>query len=98
MKPMDQKQFARDLRQFPNNYEELLWQLLRNRRRCNKKFRRLHPIGIYTVLKSIALKKDPTSKSMDAFTSPSKADYTMKPVIGLCTRTVYVYYVLLASK
>ena len=49
MKPMDQKQFARHLRQCQNTYEELLWQLLRNRRRCNKKFRRQHSIGIYTV-------------------------------------------------
>jgi very-short-patch-repair endonuclease len=49
MKPMDQKQFARHLRQCQNTYEELLWQLLRNRRRCNKKFRRQHPIGIYTA-------------------------------------------------
>ena len=49
MKPMHQKQFARHLRQCQNTYEELLWQLLRNRRRCNKKFRRPHPIGIYTV-------------------------------------------------
>ncbi len=47
--PMDQKQVARHLRQCQNTYEELLWQLLRNRRRCNKKFRRQHPIGIYTV-------------------------------------------------
>ena len=45
---MDQKQFARHLRQCQNTYEAMLWQLLRNRRRCNKKFRRQHPIGIYT--------------------------------------------------
>ena len=49
MKPMDRKQFARHLPQCQNTYEELLWQLLRNRRRCNKKFRRQHPIGIYTA-------------------------------------------------
>ena len=49
MKPMDQKQFARHLRQTQSTYEALLWQLLRNRRRCNKKFRRQHPIGIYTA-------------------------------------------------
>ena len=46
---MDQKQFARHLRQTQNTYEELLWQILRNRRRCNKKFRRQHPIGIYVA-------------------------------------------------
>ncbi len=39
MKPMDQKPFARHLRQCQNTYEELLWKLLRNRRRCNKKDR-----------------------------------------------------------
>ena len=49
MKPMDEKQFARHLRKCQNSYEYLLWQLLRNRRRCNKKFRRQHPIGIYTT-------------------------------------------------
>jgi very-short-patch-repair endonuclease len=27
----------------------LLWQLLRNRQRCGKKFRRQHPLGIYTA-------------------------------------------------
>ena len=48
-KPMDQKQFARHLPQCQNTYEELLWQLICNRCRCNKKFRRQHPIGIYTV-------------------------------------------------
>lgn len=46
---MDQKQFARHLRQSQSTYEELLWQLLRNRKRCNKKFRRQHPIGIYVA-------------------------------------------------
>ncbi len=49
MKQMEQKQFARHLRQCQNTYETLLWQLLRNRRRCNKKFRRQHPIGVYTA-------------------------------------------------
>ena len=49
MKPMDENQFARHSRKCQNNYEALLWQLLRNRRRCNKKFRRQHPIGIYTT-------------------------------------------------
>ncbi len=49
MKPMDQKQFARHLRQCQNTYEELLWQLIRNRKRCNKKFRRQHAIGVYVA-------------------------------------------------
>ncbi len=49
MKPMDEKEFSRHLRQTQNTYEDLLWQLLRNRRRCHKKFRRQHPIGPYTA-------------------------------------------------
>ncbi len=49
MKPMDQEQCARHLRQCQNTYEAMLWQLLRNRHRCNKKFRRQHPIGSYTA-------------------------------------------------
>jgi very-short-patch-repair endonuclease len=32
--------FAKYLRQTANSYEQLLWQLLRNRQRCGKKFRR----------------------------------------------------------
>ena len=47
MKPMDQHAFARHLRNCQNTYEDLLWQLLRKRRRCNKKFRGQHPIGVY---------------------------------------------------
>ena len=46
---IDQKEFVRHLRQCQNTYEDLLWQLLRNRKRCNKKFRRLHTIGIYVA-------------------------------------------------
>jgi len=26
-----------------------MWQMLRNRQRCNQKFRREHPLGIYTA-------------------------------------------------
>ena len=37
------------MRQSQNTYEDLLWQLLRSRRRCNKKFRRQHPIGVYVA-------------------------------------------------
>ena len=42
-------EFARSLRQSARSYEALLWQLLRNRQRCGKKFRRQHPLGIYTA-------------------------------------------------
>ena len=42
-------EFARHLRQTTNSFEQLLWQLLRNRQRCGKKFRRQHPLGIYTA-------------------------------------------------
>jgi very-short-patch-repair endonuclease len=49
IKPMDQRQFSRHLRKTQNTYEELLWQLLRNRKRCNRKFRRQHPIGVYVA-------------------------------------------------
>jgi very-short-patch-repair endonuclease len=46
MEPID---FARHLRQTATSYEDFLWQLLRNRQRCGKKFRRQHPLGIYTA-------------------------------------------------
>ena len=46
MEPID---FARNLRQRSTSYEALLWQFLRNRQRCHKKFRRQHPLGIYTA-------------------------------------------------
>ena len=42
-------EFARHLRQTATSSEEYLWQLLRNRARCGKKFRRQHPLGIYTA-------------------------------------------------
>jgi very-short-patch-repair endonuclease len=32
-----------------DEFERLMWQLLRNRQRCNKKFRREHPLGVYTA-------------------------------------------------
>ena len=41
--------FARLRRQMADEFERQMWQLLRNRQRCNKKFRREHPLGIYTV-------------------------------------------------
>jgi very-short-patch-repair endonuclease len=46
MEPID---FARHLRQAATSSEAYLWQLLRNRGRCGKKFRRQHPLGIYTA-------------------------------------------------
>ena len=46
---MDAVNFARLQRQTANSYEQLLWQLLRNRQRCKMKFRRQHPLGKYTA-------------------------------------------------
>jgi adenine-specific DNA-methyltransferase len=45
--PEDLKQHARDLRKAATDAENLMWQLLRNRRLANAKFRRQHPIGKY---------------------------------------------------
>ncbi len=42
-------EFAKHLRQAATSHEQLLWQLLRNRQRCGMKFRRQHPLGIYTA-------------------------------------------------
>jgi len=49
MKRIESKEFARLQRQSSDELERLMWQLLRNRQRCNKKFRRQHPLGIYTA-------------------------------------------------
>jgi len=49
MKPESPKDFARGQRQSADEFEQLMWQLLRNRQRCNQKFRRQHPLGIYTA-------------------------------------------------
>ena len=46
LEPID---FVRHLRQAATSSEENLWQLVRNRQRCGKKFRRQHPLGIYTA-------------------------------------------------
>lgn len=46
MSPVD---FARLRRQMADEFERQMWQLLRNRQRCKKKFRREHTLGIYTV-------------------------------------------------
>ena len=32
-----------------DDWETFMWQQLRNRQRCNQKFRREHPLGIYTA-------------------------------------------------
>ena len=44
MQPID---FAKHLRQASTSSEQFLWQFLRNRQRCGKKFRRQHLLGIY---------------------------------------------------
>ena len=46
---MDPIEFAKYQRQTARSYDQLLWQLLRNRQRCGKKFRRQHSLGIYTA-------------------------------------------------
>ena len=48
-KPISPIEFARLRRQMSDEFERLMWQLLRNRQRCNQKFRREHPLGIYTA-------------------------------------------------
>ena len=42
-------EFARQRRKMADEFERQMWQLLRNRNRCNQKFRREHPLGIYTA-------------------------------------------------
>ena len=42
-------EFARLRRQMSDEFERLMWQLLRNRQRCNQKFRREHPLGDFTA-------------------------------------------------
>ena len=44
---LDPIEFARLRRQMADEWERQMWQLLRNRQRCNQKFRREHPLGIY---------------------------------------------------
>ena len=46
---LDPIKFARLRRQAADEWERQMWQLLRNRQRCNQKFRREHPLGIYTA-------------------------------------------------
>ena len=49
MNRLDPVEFARGLRKAPTSSEHYCWQFLRNRQRCNKKFRRQHPLGPYTA-------------------------------------------------
>jgi very-short-patch-repair endonuclease len=42
-------EFARNQRKQANEFARDVWNILRNRRLCNAKFRREHPIGVYTV-------------------------------------------------
>src|SRR5262245_40035572 len=46
---MEPIEFARFQRRTARSYEQLLWQFLRNRQRCGKKFRRQHTLGRYTA-------------------------------------------------
>ena len=46
---MSLKQNAGDLRSRQTAAESLLWGVLRNRKLCNQKFRRQHPIGPWIV-------------------------------------------------
>ncbi len=39
-------EYARMRRQLPDEFERLMWQLLKNRQRCQHKFRREHLLGI----------------------------------------------------
>ena len=46
---MEPIEFTGHLRRAATSYEQLLWKLVRNRQRCGKKFRRQHPLGVYTA-------------------------------------------------
>jgi very-short-patch-repair endonuclease len=46
MEPID---FAKHQRRTARSYDQLLWQLVRNRQRCGMKFRRQHPLRIFTA-------------------------------------------------
>ncbi len=48
-KKLDPIEFARLRRQMADEWERKMWQLLRNRQIANHKFRREHPLGIYTA-------------------------------------------------
>jgi len=49
MERIDPIELARFCRRIANSYEQQLWRLVRNRQRCNMKFRRQHPIGTYAA-------------------------------------------------
>ena len=46
---MEPIEFAKYQRRTSRSCEQLLWKLLRDRQRRGKKFRRQHPLGIYTA-------------------------------------------------
>ena len=46
---MSSVEFARLRRQMSDEFERLMWQHLRNRRRCQHEFRREHSLGIYVA-------------------------------------------------
>lgn len=46
---LDSIEFARLRRQMADQWERMMWQMLRNRQRCNQKFRREHTLGIYVA-------------------------------------------------
>ena len=46
---MDPIEFAQFQRSTANSFELLLWQFVRNRQRCKMKFRRQHPLGVFTA-------------------------------------------------
>jgi len=66
-------EFAREQRRQANEFSNDVWDLLRNRRLANAKFRREHPIGIYTVdFVCLKLKLIVEVDGKDHFTSEGK--------------------------
>jgi very-short-patch-repair endonuclease len=49
MEWLDPQDFSKHLRKAMTSAEYLLWQLIRNRQRCNAKFRRQYVKGIYLL-------------------------------------------------
>jgi very-short-patch-repair endonuclease len=49
MKYLNPIEFARRLRKMRTSSEDYLWQFVRNRQRCGKKFRRQRPLASYTA-------------------------------------------------
>ncbi len=46
---LDPVEFARDQRKRANEFAAIFWQMVRDRRILGEKFRREHPLGIYTL-------------------------------------------------